>query len=116
MKQFYLSFTCLLLVFSIQTHSQSVKLTGTVKDSLGKPLEMASLIAKVKESGKIESYAITNDAGRYQLFLPLNETFTLQASYLGFETNTFDVTVGDDRSDILKDIVIKAATDQLDGV
>lgn len=116
MKHFYLPFTCLLLFFSIQIHSQSVKLTGTVKDSLGNPLEMASIIAKVKATEAIESYAITNDAGRYQIFLPINETYSLQASYLGFETLNFEVTIADDRTDITKDLILKTAADELDGV
>lgn len=116
MKHFYLPFTCLLLFFSIQIHSQSVKLTGTVKDSLGNPLEMASIIAKIKSTDAIESYAITNDAGRYQIFLPINETYSLQASYLGFETLNFEVTITDDRTDITKDLILKTAADELDGV
>lgn len=116
MKHFYLPFTCLLLFFSIQIHSQSVKLTGTVKDSLGNPLEMASIIAKIKSTDAIESYAITNDAGRYQIFLPINETYSLQASYLGFETLNFEITITDDRTDITKDLILKAAADELDGV
>jgi hypothetical protein len=116
MKNYYILFTCFTLLFSLQIQAQSAKLTGTVKDSLGNPLEMASIIAKVKATDAIESYAITNNTGRFQLFLPINETYTLQASYLGFETNIFDVTVGDDRSDILREIVLKASTNELDGV
>lgn len=116
MKKYYFSLTFLFLIFSIQSFSQSITLSGTVKDSLGKPLEMASIIAKVKETDKIESYAITNNTGRYQLLLPLNNTYTLQASYLGFETLNFEVTVGEDRSNIVRDLVLKSATDELDGV
>lgn len=111
-----LFFSILFLLVTHSTFSQSVKLTGTVKDSVGNPLEMASIIAKVKTTEAIESYAITNDAGRFQLFLPINETYALQASYLGFETQTFEVTVGEDRSDILRDIVLQSAADELDGV
>lgn len=115
MRLSYLIFITI-FIFSIQTQAQSVKLTGTVKDSIGNPLEMASIIAKVKATGDIESYAITNDEGRYQLFLAANETYELQASYLGFETQTFDVNVGEDRADILKEIVLKSAADELEGV
>ncbi len=111
-----LFFSILFLLVTHSAFSQSVKLTGTVKDSVGNPLEMASIIAKVKTTDAIESYAITNDAGRFQLFLPVNETYTLQASYLGFETQTFEVTVSDDRSDILRDIVLQSAADELEGV
>ncbi|MCR9181435.1 MAG: TonB-dependent receptor family protein [Flavobacteriaceae bacterium] len=116
MKNFSLLFSCFAFIFSLQIHAQSVKLTGTVKDSVGNPLEMASIIAKVKETAAIESYAITNDAGKYQLFLPVNETYTLETGYLGFETQSFEVTVGEDRADIIRDITLKSAADELAGV
>lgn len=109
-------FVSIFISLSFQTKAQSVKLTGTVKDSLGNPLEMASIIAKVKETAAIESYAITNDAGKYQLFLALNETYTLETGYLGFETQSFEVTVGEDRADIIRDITLKSAADELAGV
>ncbi|NCT17300.1 MAG: outer membrane beta-barrel protein [Flavobacteriia bacterium] len=114
MKVRYIFF--LFLFFTFQIQAQSIKLIGTVKDSIGNPLEMASIIAKVKETGSIETYAITNNTGKYQISLPINTTYTLQASYLGFDTATFDITVGDNKADIPKDIVLKAATNELDGV
>ncbi|MEX0997508.1 MAG: carboxypeptidase regulatory-like domain-containing protein [Flavobacteriaceae bacterium] len=116
MKNYSFLFSCFALIFSLQIHAQSVKLTGTVKDSLGNPLEMASIIAKVKETAAIESYAITNDAGKYQLFLPVNETYTLETGYLGYETQSFEVTVGEDRADIIRDFTLKSAADELDGI
>ncbi len=109
-------FTLLLFSLSFHLHAQSVKLTGTIKDSIGNPLEMASIIAKVKETAAIESYAISNDAGKYQLFLPVNETYTLETGYLGFETQSFEVTVGEDRADIIRDIILISAADELKGV
>ncbi len=114
MKLFNIFLLC--IFFSFQIQAQSIKLTGTVKDSIGNPLEMASIIAKVKETGSIETYAITNNSGKYQISLPINTTYTLQASYMGFETATFDVVVGDDKADVQKEIVLKAMTDELDGV
>uniref|UniRef100_UPI0030DD2186 TonB-dependent receptor n=1 Tax=uncultured Planktosalinus sp. TaxID=1810935 RepID=UPI0030DD2186 len=112
----FLFLSVLFLFVMNSSFAQSVKVTGTVKDSVGNPLEMASLIAKVKATDAIESYAITNDAGRYQLFLPVNETYTLQASYLGFETRVFEIAVGEDNSDIMRDIVLQSASDELEGV
>jgi len=116
MKNYSFLFSCFAIIFSLQINAQSVKLTGTIKDSIGTPLEMASIIAKVKETAAIESYAITNDAGRYQLFLPINETYILETGYLGFETQSFEVTVGEDRADIIRDITLKSAADELDGI
>lgn len=117
MKLYSCLFLSVLFLFVMNSSfAQSVKVTGTVKDSVGNPLEMASLIAKVKATDAIESYAITNDAGRYQLFLPVNETYTLQASYLGFETRVFEIAVDENNSDILRDIVLQSASDELEGV
>lgn len=111
-----LLFLVLFLLFTNSMLSQSVKLTGTVKDSLGNPLEMASIIAKVKSTAEIESYAIANNEGRYQLFLEVNQTYELQASYLGFETDFFDVIVNESRAEIIKEIILKPAAAELDGV
>lgn len=116
MTKIYLLFSLLFLAVCFSVNAQSAKATGTVKDSVGYPLEMASIIAKVKETGAIETYAITNHEGRYQLSLPINNTYAIQVSYMGFETKDIDITVGSDRSDIIRNIVLKSMADELDGV
>ncbi len=116
MKLHYLPFFLSILFFSFQTQAQTAKLTGVVKDSIGNPLEMASIIAKVKESGAIANYAITNSAGRYQLDLPLDNTYIIETGYLGYNPEIFDITIGDNRSDVQRDIVLKSLADELDGI
>jgi len=116
MKLLYIPFFLLIFFFSFQAEAQTAKLTGVVKDSIGNPLEMASIIAKVKESGAIATYAITNNAGRYQLDLPLNTTYIIETGYLGYNPEIFDVTIGDNRTDVQRDIVLKTLADELDGV
>ena len=106
----------LLSLFSFDADAQSIKLRGVIKDSIGEPLELANIIATIKETGEIESYAITNYEGRYQLDLPTNNTYTLKASFLGLETKEFDVTVPEGSDDMTRDVTLNPAPNQLDGV
>ncbi|ARV11443.1 TonB-dependent receptor [Gilvibacter sp. SZ-19] len=106
----------LLSLFSFDADAQSIKLRGVIKDSIGEPLELANIIATIKETGEIESYAITNYEGRYQLDLPTNNTYTLKASFLGLETVEFDLNVPEGASDMTRDVTLNPAPNQLDGV
>ncbi len=49
--------------------AQTISLRGTIKDSIGNPLEFANVIATVQSAGDIESYAISNGEGRFKLDL-----------------------------------------------
>ena len=61
------------LFFAVSISAQTIKVRGTIKDSLGNPLELANVIATVQSSGDIEYYAITNFEGRFQLDLSKNK-------------------------------------------
>jgi hypothetical protein len=63
-----------------------IKMQGIVKDSIGKPLELANIIAINQESNTLESYAITNDKGKYILSLGKNGKYKVQISYIGLKT------------------------------
>lgn len=104
-----------LLVVGVAS-AQSIKVRGFVKDSLGAPLELANVIATVQSSGDIESYAITNFEGRYQLDVPKGETYVLKASFLGFQAQDKTITVPEDGEDLNIDFVLNPLADQLDGV
>ena len=79
------------------TTAQNIKVSGTVKDSIGNPLELANVIA-TKNDGSMESYSISNTEGRYQMNLPFGESYTLTASFLGFQAaqRSVDLTVNED--------------------
>ncbi|MCW9036774.1 carboxypeptidase regulatory-like domain-containing protein [Altibacter sp.] len=109
-------FGALLLLFSVSLSAQTVKVRGFIKDSIGEPLEFANVIASVKESGDIESYAITNYEGRYQLDLPANKTYVLRASFLGYQTKEYEISVPENSETIQQDIVLNPIADELDGV
>ncbi len=59
---------------------------GFVKDSIGNPLEMANVIAINQATKTLDSYAITNDKGRYKLDLKPNASYKIQISYIGMKT------------------------------
>lgn len=105
-----------LLLVSTVGFGQSIKLRGFIKDSLGTPLELANVIATAKATGNVESYAITNDEGKFQLYLSANQTYLLRASYLGYETLEKELSVPANAETMTLDFVLKAQASLLDGV
>ncbi len=104
------------LLLSIAASAQSVKMRGFINDSIGVPLEFANVIATKSGSGDLESYAITNFEGKYQLDLPKNETYIIKASFLGYETQEKTITVAEDGENFTQDFVLNPLASQLDGV
>jgi len=90
-----------------------IDLTGVVKDSIGEPLEMASILAINKETKKMASYGFTDAKGRYKLSLDKNATFDVKVSYVGFKTA--DITITTKENDITKDIILEF-DNMLDGI
>ena len=94
----------MLLLVASQSFAQ-IKLEGVVKDSIGNPLELANVIAINQESKTLESYAITNDQGRFKLALGKNSTYKVQVSYIGMKT--FEETISTKEIDIDKSFTLK---------
>ena len=78
-----------------------IKMQGIVKDSIGSPLELANIIAINQETNALESYAITNDKGKYILSLGKNGKYKVQVSYIGLKTSEEIITTQE--TDISKD-------------
>lgn len=108
--------TIVIILFTTLLSAQSIKVKGTIKDSIGNPLELANVIATVKESRAIESYGITNYEGRFQLDLPVNNTYILRASFLGYETSEMEITVPENASDLNQNFALNSKASELDGV
>ncbi|MBV1923136.1 MAG: carboxypeptidase-like regulatory domain-containing protein [Flavobacteriaceae bacterium] len=106
----------IMLLFSISVTAQEVNIRGVIKDSIGAPLELANIIATVKSSGEIESYAITNFEGKFRLNMPANNTYILKASFLGYETIEKEVTILEDADDMNLDFVLNSMASELEGV
>jgi len=81
-----------------------IKMQGVVKDSIGKPLELANIIAINQESNTLESYAITNNKGKYVLSLGKNGKYKLQISYIGLKT--FEAVISTEETNITRDFTL----------
>ncbi|MEM6685586.1 MAG: TonB-dependent receptor [Bacteroidota bacterium] len=96
----------ILLCFIAQTTIAQIKLEGTVRDSLGKPLELANVIALNKATNALESYGITNNEGRYRLALKKNSAYNIKVSFIGLATITDSLTTKE--TDLQKDFTMQA--------
>ncbi|QCE40533.1 TonB-dependent receptor [Psychroserpens sp. NJDZ02] len=90
-----------LLLLVISTSFAQVKFEGVVKDSTGVALELANVVAINKAAKTLEAYAITNDKGRYKLNLEVNQSYSIQVSYIGMKQ--ISSIVNTKESDINKD-------------
>ena len=106
----------LVMGFSLSISAQSVRVSGTVKDSIGTPLELANVIATRTDTGEMESYAISNTQGRYQFNLPTGAKYSLVASFLGLAPTTQELDIASGADDISLDFVLYPAENQLDDV
>ncbi|MAZ27918.1 MAG: TonB-dependent receptor [Cytophagaceae bacterium] len=95
--------------------AQNIKITGTVKDSIGTALELANVIA-TKSDGSMETYSISNTEGRYQMNLPFGESYTLTASFLGLEAAQKPVDLTSNEEDQTVNFTLMPLANQLDDV
>ncbi|HNQ27150.1 MAG TPA: TonB-dependent receptor, partial [Aquaticitalea sp.] len=95
----------LFLLLAANLTFAQIKLEGVVKDSIGNPLELANVIAINQNGGTLESYAITNEQGRYKLNLNKNTTYRIQVSYVGMKTS--DNVVSTEETDLSKDFSLE---------
>jgi hypothetical protein len=66
--------------------SAQIKLTGTVKDTIGSPLEMANVIAIDTVTKQIGSYGFSDAQGKYKLDLKKNTVYNIKISYVGLKS------------------------------
>ena len=99
-----------LLFFCAFTYAQTT-VTGTVTDETGQPVPGANVIVVGASTG-----AITDFDGKYSLTYDQSPPFSIQASSVGFETNTQEVTTNPQTIDftmqegnMLDEIVISAS-------
>ncbi|WP_405330100.1 carboxypeptidase regulatory-like domain-containing protein [Leeuwenhoekiella sp. LLG6367-2.1] len=109
-------FIALFLLITLSTTAQSVRISGTVKDDAGTPLELANVIATHSDTGEMESYAISNTAGKFQFNLPSGYNYSLVASFLRLAPTTRELNIEKDADDITLDFVLLPAENQLDDV
>tara|TARA_A100001011_G_scaffold227098_1_gene235227 strand:- start:4168 stop:6876 length:2709 start_codon:yes stop_codon:yes gene_type:complete len=106
-----LTFT--LLLISAFSFSQ-IKIKGIVTDSIGVPLEAASVVAINKVSNSLETYSLTDENGFYNLKVKQSTAYKIQVSSIGLitindviETSSEDLTKNYTlRADIILDEVV----------
>ena len=106
----------LLILFFISSisFSQSIKLEGIVTDSKAAALEMANVMAVNLSTKSMDSYAITNDKGKFVLNLKPNTNYTVKISYLGMQNRELSVITTTEN--ITKAIAMEEGGIELEGV
>ena len=104
----------LFLFFSGVVYTQTIKIKGIVKDSIGGGLEMANVIAFTKNTNEMAEYAITDSKGRYSINLEAGQVYEFKVSYMGFDTETVSVDLVGVQEDLSKNITLKETKDVLD--
>lgn len=94
--------------------SQSIKLEGVITDSKTVGLEMANVMAVNKTTKAMDSYAITNDKGKFILTLKPNTAYSLKISYLGMQNKELEITTASEN--ISRNITLEEGGIELDGV
>ncbi len=84
----------LLLCCSATVFAQNIKFEGTIKDKAGLPLDMANIMAVNQKTKAMDGYAITNEAGKFVINLNANTTYTIKASYIGFQSYEKTIETG----------------------
>ena len=94
--------------------SQNIKLEGTISDSKSQAVEMANVMAINQATKGMDSYAITNDKGKYSLSLKPNTTYTIKISFLGMQNKEVEIVTTS--TNINKNISLEDSAVELDAV
>ena len=103
-----------LFLTNLLSFAQSIKLEGAILDSKSLPIEMANVMAVNQATKGMDSYAITNDKGKYSLSLKPNSTYSIKISYLGMKSK--EVEISTTTTNINKNITLEDSAVELDGV
>jgi len=103
----------IILFLSNYTTAQTIKIFGSVKDSLENPMPYANVIAKPKDVTKNLQFAITDNEGLYSLQLPKGDSITISISYLGYKTVNYVFVA---TKSAKKDFVLTASNEQLEEI
>ncbi|RZJ36478.1 MAG: TonB-dependent receptor [Flavobacterium sp.] len=94
--------------------AQSIRFEGFVVDAASKPLEMANVMAVNSATKSMDSYAITNDKGRFVLSLKANTAYTIKFSFLGMQTKEISVTT--ETANMTRTVTLEEGGIELQGV
>lgn len=103
-----------LLFISTISFSQTIRFDGSVLEESKAPLEMANVMAVNVATKGIDSYAITNDKGRFVLNLKPNTTYSIKISYLGMKNK--EISVATQSENITQNITLESGGIEIEGV
>ena len=106
-------FLVLFFVTSI-SFSQNIKFEGFIQDVGKSPLEMANVMAVNQVTKAMDSYAITNDKGKYSLNLKPNSNYIIKVSYLGMQSK--EISLATVATNIVQNITLESGGIELEGV
>jgi hypothetical protein len=104
----------ILFFFTTISFSQNIKFEGFIQDIGKTPLEMANIMAINQNTKAMDSYAITNEKGRFLLNLLPNASYSIKVSYLGMQNKEFSITT--QTSNIVQNITLESGGIELQGV
>ena len=110
----YLALPAFLLLMSFSAFAQKVTISGTVKDSLQQPLDVANVVAVNQADQALDGFGITNPAGFFKINVKANTSYVLKVSYLGFQTKELPITTSNE--DIKIDVTLFEQTQNLEEV
>ncbi|ARV08783.1 TonB-dependent siderophore receptor [Winogradskyella sp. PC-19] len=111
MKLFKSLTKLLILLFSITVFAQS-KVTGTVVDEKGIPINTATIVLK-NSNGKLGE--ITDEEGKFTITTTAG-TYNIEISYLGFQLYKSTIDITDNETKNIGTITLLEGTEQLQGV
>ncbi|TDD99196.1 TonB-dependent receptor [Flavobacterium cellulosilyticum] len=103
-----------LFFLSALSFSQSITLDGIISDSKSIPVEMANVMAVNQVTKAMDSYAITNDKGKYSLNLKPNTSYSIKISFLGLRSK--EVAFNTTAQSSSKNISLEEGDIELDAV
>ena len=104
----------LLFTFSMVSSAQNIRFDGLILDNSSHPLEMANVMAINSVTKEMDSYAITNDKGKYQLLLKQNTSYSIKVSYLGMQPK--ELTVATKTENISQNVILEEGSETLKDV
>lgn len=109
-----LTFTFLAFCILNSAYSQHSKISGTVADSLSQnPVEFANVALTPRSSSTPVDGTICDEKGEFTLAKVAPGQYHVQISFIGFETKTIPITVGEKNDDINLGRIIISPTPQI---
>ena len=113
MRKFFILMVCALGSVLI-SQAQNATIVGVVVDSLGKPVELANVMAYYASDSTVASFGITDSDGRYKLVVPQNNNYVIKSSFIGYETWVASLSIAE--NSITHNILLKEQPKMLNEV